>query len=294
MQISNFNKLGFASLSSGSLATLFLAVLTPQVAAQVTIQSSGTISGTIQLPSFNPNFNNQITYVNTDSNGTFYRNIGTKNNPNLVPIYTSKYTQIITNKDGSLGYQVRFLGIPVVSFDALIKSPALVSGEFKPYTYQGKLPGVKIQGAVQNEFSIAAKKTIFDGIVFDLKTGKYYQGQFYVDGEGPQYYAANAGDSPTVFDFKSDYNPTTYNPKTGVGSGPKPTVTSYKMTNSPLVRLTITPIKATEITLSSNVTPSGETNPSTPSTPPTTPTTYSLVVTMIFNADLLSNRDVLA
>ncbi len=114
-QISNLCKLGFAALASASLTTLFLALQAEHVAAQVTIQSTGTISGTLNFP-FGPSTNGRTTRIDTDSNGTYFRNIGTKNNPNLVPVYNSKFVQIGTNKDGSLKYFVDFLGLQFISY----------------------------------------------------------------------------------------------------------------------------------------------------------------------------------
>ncbi|MGI8505039.1 MAG: hypothetical protein ACR2LR_28520 [Hassallia sp.] len=194
--------------------------------AQITIQSTGTLSGTIQLPKFNPNFNQVVTRVDTDSNGTYSRQ--------GVPLYTSNYVKVQTRADGSLHYFVDFKGIPVVSFDGLLTSPALSSGDLTSYNYQGKLPGTKFEAVVQDEFGL--KKALYTGIVTDPKTGQQYEGTFRVTGQGPRYSQTNGSATPTVFDFKSDIPG-------------KPTVTSLRMTKAPLIKLFITiPAGATPIT----------------------------------------------
>ncbi|MEC4881679.1 MAG: hypothetical protein SAL70_10075, partial [Scytonema sp. PMC 1070.18] len=244
-----------------SLVTAIISVGASGASAQLTIQSTGTLSGTIQLPSFNPNFNTSTTRVDTDSTGAYYRNIGTQQNPNNVLVYQSNYVKVNTRSDGSLHYYVDFKGIPVVSFDGTLTSPVLSGGQLDPFTYQGRLPGVKFQGVVQDEFNIT--KGLYTGIVTDPKTGQQYQGTFQVQGYGPRYSFPNGGESPTVFDFKSDLPG-------------KPTVTSLVMTNSPLVRLTIqVPADATPISSSgggSTITPPPTTGGSTTSPPPSPPT----------------------
>ncbi|WP_026734001.1 hypothetical protein [Fischerella sp. PCC 9605] len=258
----NFYKLGCAVVTSSGLAAVILGLGTSSATAQITIQSTGTLSGTIQLPKFNPNFNNRITRVDTDSSGTYYRNIGTKSNPNYVPVYKSDYVKVQTRADGSLSYFVDFKGVPVVSFDGILSSPVLSNGELTPYNYQGKLPGTKFQGVVQDEFGLT--KGFYTGLVTDPTTGQQYEGTFEVNGQGPRYSDRNGGESPTVFDFRSDLPG-------------KPTVTSYKMTNSPLVRLTVkVPADAKLVTPSSSTPTTG--NSSTPTTNTgsnTTPTTGS-------------------
>ena len=238
-------RFGCVLASRSSFAALLIALGASSAAAQITIQSTGQLSGTIQLPSFNPNYNRVITRVDTDTNGTYSR-YG-------VPVYTSNYVKIKTNADGSLNYYVNFKGIPVVSFDGSLTSPALSSGELQPYSYQGKLPGTKFQAVVQDEFGL--KKAFYTGIVTDPKTGQQYQGTFQLDGQGPRYSDRNGGKSPTVFDFKSDLP--------GL-----PTVTSMKIANSPLVRLTIKAINAVPI----NPTPAPVPAPAPTPTPAPVPT----------------------
>ncbi|MEO0968379.1 MAG: hypothetical protein AAFX80_08570 [Cyanobacteria bacterium J06639_18] len=199
------------------LTSLFLGLNSSIVSAQVTpftIQSTGTLSGTLELPAFNPNFNRAITEIDTDSNGTYFRH--------GKAVYSSDYVKMRTGKDGSLQYYVDFKGIPVISKNGAIASPVLSGGELQDYKYQGKIDGTKFQAVVQDEFGINAG--FYKGIVTDPKTGKQYEGTFKVTGQGPRYSDPNGGESPTVFDFKSDLPG-------------KPTVTSLEMNNSPLVKL---------------------------------------------------------
>ncbi|RCJ39874.1 hypothetical protein A6769_04725 [Nostoc punctiforme NIES-2108] len=217
-------QLGCLLVSSSSLAAVFIGLGGTSASAQITIQSTGTLSGTIQLPRNNPNFNQSITRVDTDDTGTYARNLGTKNNPNYVPIYKSDYVQVQTRADGSLHYFVDFKGIPIVSFNGVLTSPILSGGELTPYKYQGQLAGTTFQGVVQDEFNLT--KALYTGIVTDPNTGNQYQGTFEVSGYGVRYSDANGGATPTVFDFKSDLP----------GS---PKVTSLEMTNSPLARIQI-------------------------------------------------------
>jgi hypothetical protein len=257
---SSTTKLGYAIFSSSSLAAIFIGIGGTSASAQLTIQSTGTLSGNIQLPNFNPNFNNRVTRIDTDSNGTYTRN-GT-------PVYQSNYVKMETRADGSLRYFVDFKGIPVVSLDGVLNSPVLSNGKLTAYTYQGKIPGTKFQGVVQDEFGLS--KAFYTGIVTDPKTGKQYQGTFQISGQGPRYSDRNGGASPTVFDFKSDVPG-------------KPTIKSLQMVNSPLVRLTITvPADATLVTPTPNTstaTPTPNTSTSQPSSNVSTPTPIASVTT---------------
>ncbi|MEH2151183.1 hypothetical protein [Nostoc sp.] len=254
MKLNSFTKLGCVVVSSSSLAAAFIGLSGTSAFAQITIQSTGTLSGTIQLPSINPNFNQSTTRVDTDDTGTYSRNLGTNNNPNYVPVYKSDYVQVRTRGDGSLHYFVDFKGIPIVSFNGVLTSPILSEGELTPYKYQGRLAGTTFQGVVQDEFNLT--KALYTGIVTDPNTGNQYQGTFEVSGYGVRYSDRNGGATPTVFDFKSD-----------IPGSPK--VTSLEMTNSPLARITIkVPATATLITP-----PPPTTGGSTPTPPP--PTTGS-------------------
>ena len=248
MKLDSSTKLGCAVVSSSSLAAVIIALCGTSAFAQITIQSTGTLSGTIQLPSINPNFNGSTTRVDTDDAGTYSRNLGTKNNPNYVPVYKSDYVKVQTRSDGSLHYFVDFKGIPIVSFNGVLNSPILSGGELTPYKYQGRLAGTTFQGVVQDEFNLT--KALYTGTVTDPNTGNQYQGTFEVSGYGVRYSDRNGGATPTVFDFKSD-----------IPGSPK--VTSLEMTNSPLARITIkVPANATLIT----PTPVG--GGSTPTPPP--------------------------
>ncbi|MEH2346949.1 MAG: hypothetical protein V7K55_02915 [Nostoc sp.] len=234
MKLHSSTKLGCVVLSSSSLAAVIIASSGTSAFAQITIQSTGTLSGTIQLPSINPNFNGSTTRVDTDDTGAYSRNLGTKNNPNYVPVYKSGYVKVQTRSDGSLHYFVDFKGIPIVSFNGVLNSPILSGGELTPYKYQGRLAGTTFQGVVQDEFNLT--KALYTGIVTDPNTGNQYQGTFEVSGYGVRYSDRNGGATPTVFDFKSD-----------IPGSPK--VTSLEMTNSPLARITIkVPATATLIT----------------------------------------------
>ncbi|MGF1935959.1 MAG: hypothetical protein RM347_016500 [Nostoc sp. ChiQUE02] len=234
MKLHSSTQLGCAIVSNSCLAAVMIALGGTSALAQITIQSTGTLSGTIQLPSINPNFNQSITRVDTDDTGTYSRNLGTKNNPNYVPVYKSDYVQVRTRNDGSLHYYVDFKGIPIVSFNGVLTSPILSEGELTPYKYQGQLAGTTFQGVVQDEFNLT--KALYTGTVTDPNTGNQYQGTFEVSGYGVRYSDRNGGATPTVFDFKSDLP----------GS---PKVTSLEMTNSPLAKLTIkVPATATLIT----------------------------------------------
>ncbi|MEH2135586.1 PEP-CTERM sorting domain-containing protein [Nostoc sp.] len=232
---SSGTKLGCAFVSSSCLAAVIIGFsgVSASAAQFITIESTGTLSGTIELPRNNPNFNNSITRIDTDDTGTYYRNLGTKNNPNYVPVYQSDYLQVETRSDGSLHYFVDFKGIPFVSFDGVLTSPILSGGQLTPYKYQGQLAGTKFQGVVQDEFNFI--KALYTGTVTDPDTGKQYQGTFEVSGYGERYSDRNGSLTPTVFDFQSDIP----------GS---PTVTSLTITNATLANLRIkVPIDETSI-----------------------------------------------
>ncbi|MBE9004681.1 hypothetical protein IQ259_06450 [Fortiea sp. LEGE XX443] len=253
---SSVAKIGCAVLGSSSLAAVFIGFGGSSASAQLIIQSTGTLSGTLELPSFNPNFNNSVTRIDTDSQGVYQRNIGSQNKPNYVPVYKSDYVKVETRADGSLKYFVDFKGIPVISFNGVLTSPALSGGQLTPFTYQGKISNTSFQGVVQDEFGLT--RAFYTGVVTDPKTGKQYQGTFQLNGQGPRYSDRNGGESPTVFDYKSDIPNTT------------PTPTPFEVKNTPLVRLTITvPENATLINSGSNT--STPTAPVVSNTPTSTP-----------------------
>ncbi|MEH2251037.1 PEP-CTERM sorting domain-containing protein [Nostoc sp.] len=228
-------KLGCAVVSTSCLAAVMIGFngASASAAQFITIESTGTLSGTIELPRNNPNFNNSTTRIDTDDTGTYYRNLGTNNNPNYVPVYQSDYLKVKTRSDGSLHYFVDFKGIPIVSFDGVLTSPVLSGGQLTPYKYQGQLSGTTFQGVVQDEFNLT--KAFYTGTVTDPDTGKQYQGTFEVSGYGERYSDRNGSLTPTVFDFQSDIP--------GL-----PSVTSLTITNATLANLRIkVPIKETSI-----------------------------------------------
>lgn len=174
------------------------------------LNTTGTFSGKLELPSFNPNFNQSNTRVKLNQKGEFY------NGGKLI--YTS--TQV---KQDNGNYYANFRGIPVVSTNAAIASPVLSEGTLTEFKYQGRLP-VKMQGVIQDELSVV--KVLYNGIALDPRDGKRYQGVFTVNGFSVRYDNAQTGKNPTVFDFKSDLP----------GS---PSVKSVDVVDAPLFRLFI-------------------------------------------------------
>ncbi|MGF1675644.1 MAG: hypothetical protein ACFCUV_18455 [Rivularia sp. (in: cyanobacteria)] len=261
-QVKNSQKLVFTAILSSSLAATIVGLVTPIAFAQqtttspLTVQSTGTISGTLVLPFFNPNYNKVLTRIDTDENGAYYRNIGTKQNPELVQVYKSEYVKVNVRDDGSMNYHVNFKGIPVASFDAIIKSPVLSDGEMTTFRYDGRpdMEGTVIKAVVQDEFGV--KRAFYTGILTDPDTGTQYQGTFELTGQGPRYSDRNGGDSPNVFDYKSDQP----------GS---PRSEPYKIKDdSPLVKLYINVPEGTKILDSSTA---GGTSTSTGGTTSTSP-----------------------
>ncbi|MBF2017087.1 MAG: hypothetical protein IGS23_18185 [Rivularia sp. T60_A2020_040] len=255
-QVKNYQKLAFTAILSSSVAVSIFSLVTPRVFAQqtttspLTVQSTGTISGTLVLPFFNPNYNKVLTRIDTDENGAYYRNIGTKQNPELVQVYKSEYVKVNVRDDGSMNYYVNFKGIPVTSFDAIIKSPVLSDGEMTTFRYDGRpdMEGAVIKAVVQDEFGV--KRAFYTGILTDPETGTQYQGTFELTGQGPRYSDRNGGDSPNVFDYKSDQP----------GS---PRSEPYKIKDdSPLVKLYINVPEGTKI-LNSSTTGGNQTSTST-------------------------------
>lgn len=225
------------------LTSMLLGASQSKAFAQVTINSTGTVSGTIVPPSTNPNFNRNTTRVDTDSQGRYFRNgvlVYSAQNPNLVSV------------DSSGRYFVDFYGIPVVSPDGTLTSPAL-SGQLTPVRRNHNVP-VRFFGVIQDEFVVRGDYT---GTATDPSTGQQYQGTFPIRGQGPRYSDPNGGLSPTVFDFNSQYNPRATPPIPGT-----PTVTSYQIIGMP-VRLTITiPAGLTPVTTPSVTTGGGMVIPS--------------------------------
>ncbi len=193
-------KFGLKVASSSFLATTIIGFSSASAfAAQlisISVQSTVELSGTIELPRINPNFNNRVTRVDTDSEGKYYRN--------GVLVYDSNHVKEKVDENGNKSYYVDFKGIPFVSLDGVLTSPILSGGELTPYNYQGNpgLPGVKFQGVVQDEFVLG--KAFYQGILTDPTTGKRYEGEFEISGFSPRYSNTNGGNFPTVFDFESD------------------------------------------------------------------------------------------
>ncbi|MBW4539553.1 MAG: hypothetical protein KME43_10475 [Myxacorys chilensis ATA2-1-KO14] len=248
------NRLHSFILASSLIAlapAAFASEVRPELIAQVTINSSGVVNGTIAPPNINPNFNQGTTRVDTDSQGRYFRNgvlvySAQDFNPNLVQV------------DSSGRYFVDFRGIPVVSVGGALVSPALSNGELLLVKRFNNRENVRFYGTIQDEFVVLGKYT---GIATDPNTGTQYQGTFDVRGQGPRYSDRNGGSSPTVFDFRSHYN-TRANPSIPA----QPTVFSYTVTNMP-VRLSIT--------VPAGLTPISPTSPSPTPISPTSPTPIS-------------------
>ncbi len=219
--------------------TIFSTVLIHKSAsAQITVKSSGVISGTVQLPNKNPNFNAGTTRVDTDSQGRYFRN--------GVLVYSAESFNPALVQVGNNGkYYVDFRGIPVVSVDGILTSSAL-QGDLKfTQRFNNDAP-VKLWGNIQDELVLRGN---FVGTVTDSATGKQYQGTFEVQGQGPRYSASNGGTSPTVFDFQSQYRGT--NPKIPAIV----TVRSYGITAVPV---------SLSITVPANTATNPGTNPGSP------------------------------
>ncbi|MBW4524019.1 MAG: hypothetical protein KME18_02310 [Phormidium tanganyikae FI6-MK23] len=241
---------------SKTLALLTIAIPLSSIgansaSAQITIRSTGVVSGTVVPPSQNPNFNQGTTRVNTDSQGRFFRNgqlvySAQDFNPNLVQV------------DGSGRYFVDFRGIPIVSTDATLTSPVLSNGELQPIRRNHNAL-TRFNGTIQDELVVRGQYT---GIATDPATGQQYQGTFDISGQGPRYSDRNGGTSPTVFDFRSHYN-FSANPQIP----PRPTVFSYRIDAMPVqLRVTI-PAGLAPITQAPPTTPGSTPIPS-PIAPP--------------------------
>ena len=200
-----------------TIGLLSIVVIPKSAIAQITVKSSGVISGTVQLPNKNPNFNAGTTRVDTDSQGRYYRN--------GVLVYSAASFNPAFVQVGNNGkYYVDFRGIPVVSVDGMLTSDAL-QGDLKFTQRFNNGAPVKLWGNIQDELVLRGN---FVGTVTDPATGKQYQGTFDVKGQGPRYSASNGGTSPTVFDFQSQYRGT--DPKIPAAV----TVRSYGITAVPV------------------------------------------------------------
>ncbi|MBD1839655.1 hypothetical protein H6F78_13495 [Coleofasciculus sp. FACHB-64] len=191
--LSSKTQLSLSLLISSSLTATIVALGADGAFAQVTINSTGTVTGTFTLPPANPNFNQSTTRVDTNAAGQYFRN--------GVLVYTAPNPGYVgTKADGT--HYVDFRGIPVVSTNGTITSPVLTSGNLQPKKQTGQ-EGTTLFGTIQDEF---VARGFWEGVVTDPKTGQQYQGVFEIRGQGPRYSDANGGTSPTVFDFGSEYN----------------------------------------------------------------------------------------
>ncbi|MEP0753456.1 hypothetical protein NDA03_14660 [Trichocoleus sp. Lan] len=191
--LSSKTQLSLSLLISSSLTATIVALGADGAFAQVTINSTGTVTGTFTLPPANPNFNQSTTRVDTNAAGQYFRN--------SVLVYTAPNPGYVgTKADGT--HYVDFRGIPVVSTNGTITSPVLTSGNLQPKKQTGQ-EGTTLFGTIQDEF---VARGFWEGVVTDPKTGQQYQGVFEIRGQGPRYSDANGGTSPTVFDFGSEYN----------------------------------------------------------------------------------------
>jgi hypothetical protein len=205
-----------------ALSVMSLSIVSPAF-AQVTINGTGVVSGTVIPPNKNPSFNQSTTRVDTDAQGRYFRNgqlvfSAQDINPSLVGV----------RPDGR--FYVDFRGVPIVSVDGVLTSTSL-SGQLDAVKRFNSDAPVKFWGNIQDELVVQGN---FTGTAYDPATNNQYQGTFAIKGQGPRYSDANAGAGPTVFDFKSYYN-TNVNPKIA-GT---PTVPSYSFPSLP-VKLTIT------------------------------------------------------
>jgi hypothetical protein len=207
------------------IALLLLVTQASIAQSQITVRGNGTISGTVQLPNKNPNFNNGTTRVDTDSQGRYFRN--------GVLIYSADtFNAGLVGVRSNGTYYVDFRGIPLVSPDGTLTS-ALLQGNLKNVQRFNNDTPVKLWGNLQDELVLQGD---FVGTVTDPTSGQQYQGTFRVRGQGPRYSATNGSTSPTVFDFQSHYQ----------GTDPKipaqVTVTRYSITAMPIaLTLTIPP-----------------------------------------------------
>lgn len=220
-----------------SLVSVMLAgAIADGAIAQVTVRSTGIITGTVTPPSRNPTFNQGTTRVDTDAQGRYLRNgqvvfDAQAVNPNLVRL-------------GANGqYFVDFRGIPVVSVDGTLSSAVLNGQLTNTQRFNNDAP-VRYWGNIQDEFVVQGN---FVGTATDPATGAQYQGTFPIRGQGPRYSDANGGTSPTVFDFRSYYN-FQANP----AINPTPSVFSYTIDAMPVqLQVTIpaglTPVSQTPV-----------------------------------------------
>ena len=259
-----------ASLASATALAAIAFPMSQTVQAQVTINSSGLVSGTVVPPDINPNFNRGTTRIEVDAQGRYFR-VGTTN-----PVYIAPDPNLVRMADDGTFF-VDFRGIPVVGIAGTLTSPVLSDGQLdSAVCCNHRAEPVFFNGTIQDEFVVLGTYT---GTATDPATGEQYQGTFDIRGQGPRYSDRDGGTSPTVFDFQSHYN-FAATPQLL----PTPTVDSFTFQDMPVqLRVTVpsglspvtptTPVTpATPATSTTSVTPTTAVTPSTPVSPPTSPT----------------------
>lgn len=229
--------------SAAALAVSVLALAAP-AQAQVTINSSGLVSGTVVPPDINPNFNQGTTRVEVDAQGRYFR-VGETN-----PVYIAPDPNLV-RMDANGNFYVDFRGIPVVGIAGTLTSPVLSDGQLdSAVCCNHRAAPVFFNGTIQDEFVVLGSYT---GTATNPATGEQYQGTFDIRGQGPRYSDRNGGTGPTVFDFQSHYN-FAANPQLR----PTPTVGSFTFQDMP-VQL--------RVTVPSGLAPIRPGTPTTPLTP---------------------------
>ncbi len=263
-------------LSAATLVAGVFAVSAPAT-AQVTINSSGLVSGTVVPPDINPNFNQGTTRIEVDAQGRYFR-VGTTN-----PVYIAPDPNLVRMADDGTFF-VDFRGIPVVGIAGTLTSPVLSDGQLdSPVCCNHRAP-VFFNGTIQDEFVVLGTYT---GTATNPATGEQYQGTFDIRGQGPRYSDRDGGTGPTVFDFQSHYN-FAANPQLR----PTPTVNSFTFQDMP-VQLRVTVPSGL-----SPVTPGMPTAPVTPTTPvaptpavPTAPSAGVPSIAAVVSASELTGTD---
>ena len=245
-----------SNLKFVSLATAVVAVLAPTLAspvqAQVTINSSGLVSGTVVPPDINPNFNRGTTRIEVDAQGRYFR-VGEVN-----PVYIAPDPNLVRMADDGTFF-VDFRGIPVVGIAGTLTSPVLSDGQLdSPVCCNHRAP-VFFNGTIQDEFVVLGTYT---GTATDPATGEQYQGTFDIRGQGPRFSDRDGGTGPTVFDFQSHFN-FAANPQLF----PTPTVNSFTFQDMPVQLRVTVPSGLSPVTSGMPTTPVTPTTPAAPTVP---------------------------
>lgn len=214
------------SLFSAAALAIGILALAASAQAQVTINSSGIVSGTVVPPDINPNFNRGTTRVDVDAQGRYFR-VGEVN-----PVYIAPDPNLVRMADDGTFF-VDFRGIPVVGIAGTLTSPVLSDGQLdSAICCNHRAAPVFFNGTIQDEFVVLGTYT---GTATNPATGEQYQGTFDIRGQGPRYSDRSGGTSPTVFDFQSHYN-FAANPQLL----PTPTVNSFTFQDMPVqLRVTV-------------------------------------------------------